>query len=169
MKTKIRSVIPSFLGVVGIVLGGLALVQSLSTPAIAVVHLNDLIFQYTGMKEAQETYKVKQESWEREADSLDQEFQEAINRYQGEKPKLSAVELHNRQREIGLLQQSLTEHKSKIAETAAMEDRELTEGVLVQITTFVEEYGKQHNYDVILGTNGAGEYSLFRRLLGYHK
>lgn len=153
---KAYRALPLILGLVGAVFGTAGFIASNTTPKIGVIRSDKLVYEFSGMKEAQEKYKGKRESWELEADSLDREFNAAVERYKSEEPGLSVSQRQDKQRELALLQQSLTQHKTNLAEKAAEEDRELTEGVLSQINEFVEGYGKEHGYDVVLGTDGTG-------------
>lgn len=153
---KAGGMLPLLFGLTGAVLGTAGFIASKSVPRIGVIRSDQLVYEYSGMKEAQDKYKGKREAWELEADSLDREFNAAVGKYKSEEQSLSASRRLERQQELALLQQSLTQHKSNLAEKAAKEDQELTEGVLSQINEFVENYGKEHGYDVVLGTDGTG-------------
>lgn len=153
---NVRGQLPLILGLTGGILGAIAFSYSLSMPKIGVVRIDALVYRYAGTKEAQKIYKDKYEVWEQEADSLDREFNAALEKYRADEKTLAEGQRKKRRKELELLQQSLTRYKSDLAEKAREEDRELTEAALGQINEFVEKYGKESGYDIILGINGTG-------------
>ncbi|MGE3801224.1 MAG: OmpH family outer membrane protein [Candidatus Kapaibacterium sp.] len=148
--------IPLSVGILGLIFGLLGYINSQGNARIGVVRSDDLVYKYAGMVEAQGKYKGQFEVWEKEVDSLTSELKGEIELYEKSKSTMSQSDRTKREGELALLKQSLDQHKMNLSQKASEEDRELTEGVLNQINTFVEEYGREHGYDVIIGTGGSG-------------
>lgn len=123
---------------------------------IGYVKSNELVYEYTGMKEAQVSFKEKLKVMQANADTLASEFQRNLNVYNAEYSQLSGEERQKREALLGKQEENVNQYRHVVEEKARNEEQEMTEGVLNQINSFVEEYSKKHGYDLILGTTGSG-------------
>ena len=145
-------------------IAGLSLVASISfgilhftnSKKIGYVKSNELVYEYVGMKEAQVAFKEKLKVMQANADTLASEFQRNLNLYNAEYSQLSGEERQKREALLGKQEENVTQYRHVVEEKARNEEQEMTEGVLNQINSFIEEYGKNHGYDLILGTTGSG-------------
>lgn len=107
----------------------------------AYVISNTLVSEYQGMKDAKATFKQKQMTWQANLDSLQSQYQKALNT----EPSKAQIYLQN-----------VNKYKSQVQIQAEQEDDKMTQTVLDQINTFTELYGEKHGYDLILGTTSQG-------------
>lgn len=125
-------------------------------PKIGYVRSQRIVYEFAGMKEAQRSYEAKQQKWSAEYDTLESNYRLAVSRFNADAPALSPKERDARAADLERQQEYLQRHSSLIKGQAAEEDQKMTQGVLNQINTYVEEYGKSHGYDLIIGTTQAG-------------
>lgn len=112
-----------------------------SSPNIAYIRSDALVNGYTGMKEAREAFTRKQSGWQANLDSL---------RAGLERIPASAREERAQQ------QQTMARYAESIRRQSEEADQKMTQAVLDQINAYVEQYGKEHGYDLILGTTKSG-------------
>nr|WP_295929041.1 OmpH family outer membrane protein [uncultured Dyadobacter sp.] len=127
-----------------------------SQQKIGFVRSSELVDGYLGMREARNQYQNKSQQWQANVDTLEQDFRKSMHRFQFELAGLSATE--RRQKEVTLkrMQDNLFQYTSSVRENARMEDEKMTQGVLNQINSFVQEYGKRQGFDIVLGTTLSG-------------
>lgn len=130
--------------------------ESQSQDGIAYVRSSELVYGYIGMKEAHNRYKEKAEIWQANVDTLQHDYQISMKRYTNQIASLSEAERKEGQRILMLQQENLLNYSKAINQKAKEEDEKITGAVLNQINSFVEEYGREHGYEVILGTTSAG-------------
>lgn len=123
---------------------------------IAYVRSGDLIYGFQGMKEAQDTFKLKTVVWKANIDTLQAEFNRSLEIYDRSYRQYSSVERTQQQEEIRTQQENLERFRTAIQAQSQEEQTKITEGVLNQINSFVADYGKEHGYDLILGTTVSG-------------
>jgi outer membrane protein len=154
-RTQIGRIILWAVAVAGLVIGILNLLRP-AGPRIAFVRTREMVYQYSGMQEAQNRYKSKQAGWEHEIDSLETEFRLRVDTLRISAALLRPEQLEARKRELALQRSSLDERRNDLESQASKEDMELTQGVLSQVNSFIEGYGKDHGYDIIVGTTTTG-------------
>lgn len=130
--------------------------KSMQIADIAYVRSADLIYEYAGMKEAQKSYEEKAKQWQNSIDTLQYDFQKAVNTYNEEMGKLSEKERQRREGFLSQQRQNLSVYSQNLNEKAKEEERKMTDGVLNQINSFVEEYAKKKGYELVLGTTASG-------------
>lgn len=123
---------------------------------VAFVRSNELVYGYEGMKEAHVLQESKTREYKSNLDTLQSDLQKAIGRYHLEFPQLSKQEKIEREHIISLQQENLKEYSQKIQASIKENDLSLTQGILNQINSFVEEYAKKHHYTLIFGTTSSG-------------
>ena len=137
MKSNLGIILATLLA-----LGALAYAH-FSQPKIAYVRSEKLVNEYAGMKEARQLWQQKQLQWQANLDTLKADYRK--------KEKANAPK-----EELQVLMQNIQQYASATEQMAVEEDRKKTEAVLEQINVFVENYGKEHGYDLILGTTASG-------------
>jgi outer membrane protein len=129
---------------------------SAQQPKIGYVNSGDLVNNYIGMKEARNLYQNKSQLWQSTIDTLKLDFNKAVHTYQFELVSLSQEEKKSKERALQQMQQNVLQYSAAIQEKAKQEDEKITQGVLNQVNSFVQEYGQKHGYDVILRTTLSG-------------
>ena len=133
-----------------------------STPKIGVVDFKRLVNDFQGMKDATHEYEKKMKGWNQTADSLTNEIKIELGDYYADSAFLSKEERLERETRIIGLRNRYMEFSQGLEANAQSEDEQMTVAVVNQVLTFVEKYGLDHGYDVILGKN-EGDDVLYKR------
>jgi len=120
------------------------------------VDVNKVIAEYKAMKDARAAYEIKAKELDTDLDSLFSAFERELKLYEQERTKMSKKEielkeelLRNRQLQLSKIQDATDKKKKE-------EEKTLTQTVYNDINDYIEEYGKEHNYKIILGATGGG-------------
>lgn len=116
----------------------------------------DLIYNFEGMKEAQKVQEKKTDEIKSNLDTLQKDFQKAVNQYNLDFPVLSKEERMQREKLLSMQQENLKQYSQSAQQNIKDSDDKLTEGVLNQVNAFVEEYAEKEGYDIVLGTTASG-------------
>lgn len=128
--------------------------KSYSTPKFAFVRTEELIYNYNGMRDARETYKAQTDIWQSNIDTLRVQYQGAVAEYQNAYKSLSDKERQDKQALIKKLEENLKNYTTVIREQAQKKEQTMTEGVLNQLNSYVEEYAKKKGYDFVISGSG---------------
>jgi len=132
------------------------LVHGNTSPKIAYVQSQDLIYGYQGTKDIMKGLETKRSQWQSNIDTLSFDFQKALNRFEQELPTLSEQEANQRRQALAAQQESSMKYAQSIEEKVSREEAELMEGVLNQVNAMAVAYGKEHGYSIIFGTTTSG-------------
>lgn len=123
---------------------------------IAYVDSAKLLNGYQAMLDARKDYAAKSHKWQANIDTLSADVQRAIRTYERKTASMTPKErtlstelLHTKQRE-------LVSYQRAMQESAQQEDTKDTQQVITRVNTFLERYGKEHNYDYILVATPSG-------------
>jgi outer membrane protein len=120
------------------------------------VDVNVLLAEYKGMKDAKKEFEEKEKVWKANVDSLIVGFQNELKTYEKERSKYSKKELQLKQELLRNKQQQIDNYQRGVQKQAQDEEMKLTSGVIDEVNAFVKEYGKQHDFNIILGATSAG-------------
>lgn len=151
----IKNYLLLFLMVLIIGAGSFFLIRS-SSPKIAYVRSSELVSKYRGMQEASALYKDKMAKWQSNIDTLEADYQRSVGKYNLDFSKLSATLRKESQESLEKQRQNIQQYVKTLDEKAREEDEKMTVGVINQINSFVESYGKDKGYDFIFGTTQDG-------------
>ena len=135
---------------------GTAIWSEISKPKIAYVRTGVLINKFLGMQEASEKYEQKSAARQANIDSLSSTLRKAIKNYKTDSLGMPDSVKVKRESYIFQLQQGVMQYQKAAADMAAEQEQNMTEGILNQMNGYIEQYGKDHGYDMILGTTSAG-------------
>lgn len=153
MKKNIAILVLSIFVAINLVMN---IMDRKASKKIAYVRSQDLVYAYTGMKEMQLKFQEQSKGWESNLDTLKFEFQRALNEYQSQRIQLTTEEKMTRENLLRIQQNNIVQYTENIKNKSQEEEKKMLEGVLNQVNSFVEEYGKENNYDLILGTTSSG-------------
>lgn len=136
-----------------LILTGVSITQK---PKIAFVRSQDLVYSYLGMKEVQNNFETQKQLWQHTMDTIRTDYKEALKLYHVEARQLSLEEKKERQTYLQRLEQNMIQYAEVVQKTSKKEEERMLEGVLNQVNSFVQEYGKRKGYDVIFGTTLSG-------------
>ena len=123
---------------------------------IAYVRSTELVYGYLGMKEANREYEQKTKLYQANIDTLQKDYKLAFSQYSTLSPNLSKEDKSVREKALMQQQESMVGYAQSVNTKMKEEEQKSTGAVLNQINSFVEEYGKEKGYDVILGTTLSG-------------
>lgn len=112
-------------------------------PHLAYVRSEVLINEFAGMQEARQQYEQKQQQWQAHLDTLRADYARL------EQASGSADEL-------AFVARNIQQYTIRTEQLAREEDQQMTQAVLDQVNAFVEQYGEEQGYDLILGTTQSG-------------
>ena len=144
------------IAIAALILSTLVFTGVFNKKKIAYVRSSDLVYGYLGMKEAQNKFNEKSQQLQANIDTLERDYQLSLSKYSSESSSLSKAEKQQREKVILQQQQSMVNYTQTLNKKMKEEDEKTTQGVLNQINSFVEEYGKAHGYIIILGTTLSG-------------
>ena len=133
---------------------GVAVWIKMSAPKMAYVNSYQVLEEYEGMKETQALYQQKLRNWHKKADSLRKEIDSGVKIYNSE--KLDEAKKADLQNTLQHLKGEYAGLEKTIAQYTETEVQILSNSVLDQINTFINKYGKEKGYDIILGLNETG-------------
>jgi outer membrane protein len=123
---------------------------------IAYVDSGRILNEYKGSAEAKKAFQSKASVWQANIDTLTNEVKYSIQKYEKSIATLSTKEQELTKQIIQSKQKQLADYQRGIQSNAKEEEGKLTQGVVVQINSFLTKYGKQHNYKLILIANQSG-------------
>lgn len=141
---------------VAVLLSGVALYKSMNQKKIAFIRSSELIYSYEGMKESQQLFQSKKTKYQANVDTLRLELERAFNRYTKEVVTLKDKDKNERRELLKVQEQNYHRYAQSIKENEQKEETQMTEGVLNQVNSFIEQYSKEHRYDIVLGTTNSG-------------
>lgn len=130
--------------------------NSFAAPTIVYVDTNQLLENYEGMKEARQAYQEKANQWQANIDTLKAELDREVQQYQSSKKNMTRKEQDLNQKLIETKRKQFIDYQKGIQQKSQQEDYQMTEQVLTEVNTFIEAYGKQKGYTMILGANASG-------------
>ncbi len=125
-------------------------------PKFAFVKSQELVYNYTGMKEAQSKFNSKQNSLYANIDTLKLEFERAVELFNSDFQSLSAQEKEQRHQKLKVQETNINKYAETIENQLIEEEGEMLTGVLNQVNSFVESFGNEHGYELIFGTTNDG-------------
>lgn len=124
---------------------------------VAYVRSQNLLYGYSGMKEAMSSFQARNASWQANADTLRADLERGIaGLQQMETQGGNARSIQSERARLQTQQRDLIRYQESMERRAGEEENTMLKGVLNQVNTFVERYAQKHGYDLILGTTNEG-------------
>jgi outer membrane protein len=123
---------------------------------IAYVDSAKIFNEFKGSSEAKKAFQTKAKVWQANIDTLTSQVKSTIQQYEKSMVTSSPKEQELSKQLIQARQKQLNDYQRAIQDNAKEEDGKLTQGVVLQINSFLLKYGKQHNYKMILIANQSG-------------
>lgn len=123
----------------------------ITRPKIAYLRTAELIYGYNGTKDAHASFKNQSDAWQSNIDTLRMQYQHCVAEYQETYNTLSELQRKEKQELIRKLETNFKNYSSVISEESKNKEKTMTETVLNQINSYVEEYAKKKGYDFVIG------------------
>ncbi|MCG8387831.1 MAG: OmpH family outer membrane protein [Cytophagales bacterium] len=127
-----------------------------SSPEIVYVDARRLVNNYQGMIDAREEFKKKTALWQANRDTLAKDVETRVKDFQQNQPGMSKKEKELAEELIRTKQKQLNDYLNATDNMAQQEDSEMTANVLAQVNNYLQEYGQQNNYRIILAATEYG-------------
>ncbi|MCT4645001.1 MAG: OmpH family outer membrane protein [Carboxylicivirga sp.] len=150
--------ITSFIAIFALILSGYLFTKNLlhKEDQIVYVDVNVLMSKYKGMQDAKKEFEKVNKTMQANVDSLIVGFQNDLKEYEKERRKLSKKEIELKQELLRNKQQQIDGYQRATAKKAQDEEMKLTKEVVDEVNSFIENYGKKNNFNIILGATSAG-------------
>jgi outer membrane protein len=151
---KIKEIIFS---VVVLILAALVIRNTLTKPKIAYVDTFIILENFEGLKEARKIYESKLQSWHLKIDSLSEAIQYDMdlvkNMGSEEAEKSETMIILQRIKYNRYIKKS---YEDQANEFISGESEKLSSGLIEQIDDYIQKYGEDNGYDLILGNAETG-------------
>jgi len=115
-----------------------------------------LFSNYKGTLAVKSEYEKKLTVWKANIDTLTNEFNSEVSKYEKGKAKMSSKEKQLSEELLGNKRKQLESYRSAVADNATKEDKETIAKVTSEINDFLKKYGESHHFDYILGATNTG-------------
>jgi len=138
--------------------GPIALSVTVYTKNQKVVYVDSskLLNQYKGMEAARAAYQQKAGAWKANIDTLANEIQQQIFKYEKEGKSMTAKERQLSQELIRNKQKQFADYQQAMNTQAQQEDAKMTQEVVTQINAYLKKYGEAKGYKIILAATQYG-------------
>lgn len=120
---------------------------------MAYVDTAKLMSQYKGMADVKKAIELKAKAWQSKMDTLTQEIEGDIKKYEKERAQMSEREKKTTEELIGRKQEQFMQFKQASQNKEVQEEQKITSDALVKINEVITEYGKANSYTIIFGTS----------------
>lgn len=136
--------------------GYLFYAQKSQNEDVVYIDVNVLMADYEGMKDAKKEFEAKSTVWQANVDSLISSFQNELKVYEKERSGMTKKENELKQELLRNKQQQVGNYQQAIQRQSEEEDAKISGAVVNEVNTYIKEYGKNHNYKIIIGANSSG-------------
>jgi len=123
---------------------------------IVYVNSNKLLLEYEGMKAVMAEYQSTSKTLELQADTLQQEFNAGLMKFEAEQESLSERENKERREILEAKRDQLMRFQAAIQEKLSKEEQRLQQGVVNEVNGFLKAYGERKGYKMIMAATTMG-------------
>ena len=131
---------------------GYLIIEKMGTSSykIGIIQMEELVYDYQGMKDATEKYNHKMDNWSEQTDSLEMTLKNLYNEIKIDSINGNQEKWIKDQQQFYILQQSYYEFKQNITQKAQEDDQKMTIGVINQLKGHIKAYAQQGGYNIII-------------------
>ena len=145
---------PIILSIIAIALSlAVLILHFVRTEKSVYVNTGTILEKYQGMIDVRKKFEGESKVWQSNIDTLTTEFQNSLKKYEKDQANMSAKEKSLAQDLLKSKQQQMAQYQPAIQNKAKDEQGKLSEGVIKQINSYIEQYGKDHHFKIIFGTS----------------
>jgi outer membrane protein len=123
---------------------------------IVYVDSSKLLNGYQGMLDARKAYQQKALVWQANIDTLVNEIQNDLKKFEKEMPRMTVKERDLTRQLLQNKQQQLADYQKATQENAANEDGKMTKQVIDEVNQYIKGYGKKKGLKIILAATDYG-------------
>ncbi len=117
---------------------------------IGIIQMEEVVYNFAGMKAATLEYTQRLETWQAQADTLEKRMTVLLADIHRDSIAGDRKAAQQKKRQLANIRQSYAGYARNINERAAQDDQNLTAGVLNQLNTYVKSFAQEKGYDLIL-------------------
>ncbi len=151
-KYYLTSIIILSVAIIGIII----YVAKLPNHKVAYVRSTELVYGFKGMEEAHQKFLKNSSQLQANVDTLKSDYTKSVNIYKQNLSTYSLEERLSQEQIIKKQEENLRTYASSVEKQLQQEDQKITDAVLKQVNSFIEQYGQEKGYDMILGTTNSG-------------
>jgi outer membrane protein len=125
-------------------------------PKLGYVRTAVILEKYQGVAEARKVIEKKMEKWQSNVDTLEMNYRHAQDRYNQHYAKLNVREREEFKTSLDKQYKDMEGYVANLERLAMEENRKLTEGILLQVNSFIENYAREKKITLILGVTEEG-------------
>lgn len=145
-----KKMIVAFIGIGALVALSLYIYNSYFETKVAYIDIPKVFNGFAMKKELQDKYKKTEQARQRMLDSLSMELQILSGKLNADRENKALIQEFDLKRETYFKRKRLTEE-----DNVALSNQ-YDKQILEQMTQYMQDYGKSHNYDIIHGADGNG-------------
>lgn len=149
---NIKSISVNILALV-VLLTGYHFLFNTNSYTLAYVDSAKLMTEYRGMADVKKTVETLEKAWQATIDTLTQELQNDIKKYEKERGQMSEREKKISEELLGRKQQQFMQYKEGSKNKLAEDEQKITNEALTKVNGIITEYGKKNNYTIVFGTS----------------
>lgn len=123
---------------------------------IVFVESSKLLNGYQGMLDARKVYKQKAIVWQANIDTLVNEIQNDLKKFEKEMARMTVKERDLTRQLLQNKQQQLADYQKATQENAANEDGKMTKLVIDEVNQYIKDYGRKKGLRIILAATEYG-------------
>ncbi len=132
------------------------LVVNTQIPKVGIVRAQDLISRNAMFKVQMDNWQNHETSLNANLITLEQEIKSQASEFEKVRAELSQHEQKQQLQAIDSKRQEYFTYVNNAQEKAGEQQNRIVKSVLARINQVMEEYGRKHGFDVILGSGGEG-------------
>jgi outer membrane protein len=121
-----------------------------SSKKVAVVQMEKLVYDFKGMKEATEKYTKKMISWKAETDTLEKKLRDMYDQVRIDSINKDQQKLNKDIQLFLMMKNSYLQYAQELQTRSEKEDKEMTIGVMNQLSEYIKNFSKEKGYDIVL-------------------
>jgi outer membrane protein len=125
-------------------------------PKIAYAETSVLLSQFSEAIQAKKQFEEAQKEWDKNLKQINDSLISAMNRMKAGYDKASAKEREDMQGVLSQRNSDLQRYTNAVKKMSEEKEKALMEPVIGKVNAFLDTWGKQHGYDLILGALTGG-------------
>lgn len=134
----------------------LFLAKTGSSGKVAYIEIKEVLNGYEEAIALKQEFEGKVEGWRINADSILKDWESELVNYEKERSQMTLKEKTLKEELLVVKQKQLNDYQKALQLRIQEEDRKNTELLYGKINQYLQVYGENHNYELILGANGSG-------------
>ncbi|MCD6023790.1 MAG: hypothetical protein K0Q91_706 [Fibrobacteria bacterium] len=125
-------------------------------PRIAYAETSALVTEFEGSLKARKEFEALQQEWDKNLDLLNDSLLAAASRMKAGYDKAPAAERARMRADLEARNQEMQRYANAVRKMSQEKQEALMEPVLKKVNSYLDLWGREHGYDLVLGTTNGG-------------